>query len=100
MKVFENVLEILSIMFGGSTHSRIVKSGETATGRITTFQARTDGTTLTALTNHKDADVLSETLNGETLYAMEWFTNGKDGFRSLTVSVGSVKIDGSSLNVS
>jgi len=99
MGIFEKILDMLSMMFGSTSYSKIVPTGSTVTGKITTFEARADGTTISALADKDGTDILSDCLNGETMILGEWISNPK-GFSSITVSVGSIKVNGSTLNIS
>lgn len=100
MGVFDKILEILSMMFGSTSYSKIVPSSGTVTGKITTFEARVDGTIISALTDKDGNDILADCLGGENMILGEWISNPK-GFGSITVGgTGSIKVSGSSLTVS
>lgn len=98
MGIFEKILDVLTMMFGGTDYSKIAVAGDVVTGMITSFEARADATALTTLVD-KNGDVLADCLNGQTLLKGDVFTHGK-GWRSLTVSVGSIIVNGSDLVIS
>jgi len=99
MGIFEQIMNVLSMMFGSTDYSKIAIAGQTVTGKITTFEARADGTTITALTDIKKVDVLADCLNGQSLNQGEWFSN-PHGFKTITVGAGSIKVNGSTLIIS
>lgn len=99
MGIFERIFEILSMMFGGTSYSKIVISGDTVTGKITKFEVREDGTAISALTDKSGANILADCLNSQTLFEGELYTNPK-GFGTITLSAGSIKVDGSTLVIS
>ena len=100
MGVFDRISELLSMMFGGNSYSKIVPTGGTVTGKITTFEAREAGTIISVLTDHDGSNVLADCLGGENMVLGEWISNPK-GFKVITVgATGSIKVSGSTLVIS
>lgn len=99
MGIFEKIFDILSMMFGSTSYSKIAISGDTVTGKITTFEVREDGTAISALTDKSGTNILADCLNGQTLFQGEWYSNPK-GFGTITLSAGSIKVNGSTLVIS
>ena len=98
--IFEQMANVLSMMFGGTNYSKIVPLSGTVTGTITAFEARVAGTIITVLKDKEGTDVLADCLGGQNLILGEWISNPK-GFSIITVGVtGSVKVSGTTLTIS